>query len=447
MRVAIADDRNLIYSDDYRDGWVAGFSALGAEVKVVDISVLRRAMRHRASPYSTRGQGQIIKAAAQNIAGMKPDLVWCHHGRSASHPTFLEVFKRAGIPTAVYLCDEPYETGETATYSPRFDYVFTMDPCTIETHRLSRKNREPNVFYLPPGVDTHRFVSKPYFNAAGELRRKTPTFFLGNADLVPRKDWLVPVEKAIEGADIRFFPSRNRGRPVAKGDPRWVGLDQHAALYSGCLVGLNVHRSPCITEDCFKMRVIGRSRHMPIPSGLKLAAAKPVEWGTGFWNEGNLPAAHVNPRFLEMAACGTLVVSDAHRSELRRLFPFAPQAQDPEHFLELVFYYLHHPKEAQEIGQACSFQISKRHTYRHRAAEVLTRVGLMAPGEGSHASSLGEPTDWLTTQDLEVLGVSSSSGPTGPFERWSPAFGKSWMQGSGRVSAASSTDAPTPWLS
>src|SRR5690606_36278845 len=41
LRIAIADDSALIYSDDYRAGWLHGFRALG-EVRVFDIAVLRR---------------------------------------------------------------------------------------------------------------------------------------------------------------------------------------------------------------------------------------------------------------------------------------------------------------------------------------------------------------------------------------------------------------------
>lgn len=434
VRVAIADDSGLIYSDDYRKGWTAGFEAIGCDVKIFDISVLRRIGSASVSPYRSRMMPGTAKSVGDQIAKWQPHLVWCHHGRAASNEEFLTRLRNGGCRTAVYLCDEPYETGETARYSPKFQFVFTMDPCTVDAHRRSRKTRG-EVFYLPPGVDTNLFPRRPYSG------RKTSAFFLGNATLIPRLDWLKPIERLVDGADIRFF------KTVGKNDPRWVGVEDHPKHYSGCIVGLNVHRDPKITVECFKKRVLGRPKAMAVPSGITLCTKMPAKEGTGFWNDGNLPAAHVNPRFMEMASCGTLVVSDDHRSELARMFPMAPRASDPNHFVELVLYYLKHQDEAEKIGAACSFLTSRRHSYAHRAAEVLIRVGLMAPEQADRLSFLGAPEVWLTPQDSERLLARSSSAATGLSERWSPAYGMSLISTSGSPSESDSLDVQTPWLS
>jgi spore maturation protein CgeB len=434
VRIAIADDSGLIYSDDYRAGWKRGFEALGCEVKVFDISVLRRIGTTTLSPYRSRAMPGTAKSIGDQMARWRPHLVWCHHGRGASNEEFLLRLRRDGIKTAVYLCDEPYETGETARYSPRFQFVFTMDACTLDAHRRSRRDRS-NVFYLPPGVDTTHFAYVPYDT------RETPAFFLGNATLIPRLDWLKPIERLVEGADIRFFNT------VSKGHAKWVSIADHPRLYGGCIVGLNVHRSPWITNECFKKRVLGRPKTMSVPDGFKLCQQMPKKEGTGFWNDGNLPASHVNPRFLEMASCGTCVVSDDHRSELARMFPMAPRAQDPNHFVELVLHYINHPREAERIGRACSYLISRRHSYAHRAAEVLIRVGLQGSGSEDQLSSLGAREDWLTPQDSARLLERSSSDPTGRLERWSPAYGMSLISTSGSPSVSDSLDVPTPWLS
>jgi spore maturation protein CgeB len=367
-------------------------------------------------------------------------LVWAHHGRAASNQDFLNYLHRHGVRTAVYLCDEPYEVGETAKYSPSFKFVFTMDPCTVEVHRRSRERRS-NVFYLPPAADVAHFKYRPYWNTKGKFLRGTPAFFLGNATLIPRKRWLAPVQDLVEGADIRFFGT------VGKGHPKWVGMEQHPTLYGGCTVGLNVHRDPAITKDCFKKRVLGRSRHDPFPKGLEPCQHFPKHEGTGFWNDGNLPATHINPRFLEMASCGTLVVSDDTRPELARLFPMAPRASDPGHFLELVQYYIDSPREAERIGQACSSRILERHSYQHRAAEVLIRVGLLGSVKDSLPTYLGEPEVWLSPQDCSELGIESFSDPIGPSERWSPAYGLSLTQKSGSPKDLTSIDAPNPFAS
>lgn len=435
IRVAIADDSGLIFSDDYRAGWKVGFEGIGCTVKVFSIAGIRGASQLM-SPYSTVARG-FPKVIGKEIWRWRPDIVWCHHGRAASHEFFLRELK-GKTKTAVHLVDEPYESGETARYSPSFDYVFTIDPCTIRAHQLGRRNRN-NVFYLPPAVDPELFPCKGYSD------RTTPAFFLGNAELHPRRAWLQPVNEAIDGTDIRFWRDK-RGHSVGKGHRKWVDLDQIPKLYSNCIVGLNVHRTPWIDQKCYQSRVLKRPSRLKVPEGITLCLERPKEFGTGFWNDGNLPAAHVNPRFFEMAASGTCVVSDASRFELSRMFPMAPRAQDPEHFLQLVHYYTTHPKEAEEIGQKCSSLILKRHTYQHRAAEVLIRVGLLDAQEESLLTSLGAPEGFLSPQDFGVQGIECAWGATGHSERWSPAYGKSLIEGCGSRKEGSSVDVTPGWL-
>ncbi len=436
VRVTIADDRRLMFSDDYREGWKWGFESLGCQVQTIDISECRKSLAVGGVPTAlSMGRNYAAKPLGDQIANWSPDLVFAHHGRAASNRQFLDRLKAKGIPVACYLCDEPYETGETAGYSPLFDFVFTMDPCTIEAHRLSRKSRT-NVFYLPPGVHTERFTPKDYSD------RSMPAFFLGNGTLTPRPQFFEPVSRLVAGANFCYL---NKAVSKAHGK-HWIPLSKHPEVYSNCVVGLNVHRSPVMTEECYRNRVANRMANFGVPKGLILATTPPTGWGTGFWNDGNLPASHINPRFLEMAACGTLVVSDNHRAELARMFPGAPQADSPEHFLELVLHYIANPDEAEAIGSKCSYLISRRHSYRHRAAEVLIRAGLQDALPAEQFSSLGVPADWLSPQDWIPHGGRSPLGPTGPSERWSPASGLLWTNSSTTASDMQSVDAPTPWL-
>lgn len=427
----------LMFSDDFHDGWKWGFETLGCDVRVFDIGSIKHSALSRRSPYAVPASARQGKQAALEVYKWEPDLVFCHHGRAAANETFQHELKRRGIPTATYLCDEPYECGETLQYSARFDYVFTMDPGTLAAHKTA-KGRRDQVYYLPPGVNTDRFPLVPY----SKREFKSRAFFLGNASLKPRTEWMKPVEKCVEGTDIRYWPSTNKRAHKQ----RWVGLDQHAELFSSCALGLNVHRDPRIGKTEYRDLVVKKANKYPKWPGLQVMQSPPPEWGgTGFWNVYDLPAQHINPRFFEMASCGTCVINDNHRNELERLFPMAPRAESPEHFLELVLYYLDHIEEAAEIGEECSYLISKQHTYRHRAAEIFHRVGLKASTADSLFGSLGAPEEWLTIQDFDEQGVNRSSGPIGLYGPYDRRIGRSLIPPSGKKSAADSLRMAPPW--
>lgn len=434
-RVVVADASNLIYSDNYRDGWVKGFQAIGCSVSVVDISILARTPSfQRPSIYSSAGAGKVGKMLAQQVIALQPDLVWCHHGRAASRSEFASYLRRHGVLTAVYLCDEPYECGETARYSPAFDLVFTMDPCTIALHKAARSDRS-GVWYLPPAADVTRFERRKY-----ELRTGPRALFLGNASLTPRPEFLRPVEQHVAGTQVLYWQT------VGKRDQKWVPIERHPELYANCLVGLDVHRSPWMNEECWKRRRLDWEQQRPAP-GFAPPRTPPERWGTGFWNELNLPAAHVNPRFFEMAACGTCVVSDDGRPELARMFPAAPRAATPEEYLRLVMHYVENLDDAAEVGHECASTVWRRHTYAHRAAEILHRAGLSKFIEEETSSSLGEPQDWLTTQDFDSSGVSQSSARTGAYAPFVRPTGSSSSEQSSRAKQDGSLNLSHPWLS
>lgn len=439
-KVAIADASGLLFSDDYRSGWKAGFIATGADVRVFDVGILSKIPRSMSGPYSIGSAGRTAKMVAREIVKWGPDLVFCHHGRYTGLESFLSEFDRHGIRTAAYLCDEPYECGESVRYGALYSFVFTLDPSTIHLHRMARRSRD-TVFYLPPGVDTSHFTYVPYRERNGKLKNRA--FFLGNATLEPRPRFLKAVETAVPDADIRYWKS------TVKGAQGWIPLSDHPLWYSSTLLGLNVHRSPWITEKEFRTRILAKSKRVgPVLSGgMSPITQPPQEWGTGFWNDYGLPARHVNPRFFEFAACGTCVISDNTRSELLRMFPWTPRADSPEHFVELVLYYLGHQREAEEIGQACYKEVLKRHTYLHRAAEVLIRVGLKGCIPDAAYTFLGEPKEWLTTQDFNVSGEHQSSEQTGRYARFDPPIGMSLICPSGVPKRNGSLDLDLPWSS
>lgn len=435
LRVAIADASNLVYSDDYRNGWAWGFKQLGVDVRIFDVSMLSRLSFAPTSAYSSKGWGHQPKMLAQEVAKWGPDILVAHHGRAVAEKTFQEYMRQRRIPTAAYLCDEPYEVGETARWSTAFTYVFTIDPCTIDIHHAAR-GMDRNVWYLPPGVNTDHFRYVAY----SERRNPCPALFLGNASLTPRKSYLEQIEREIEGTRILYWETVGKGKKDVK---KWIPLRDHPVLYSSCLVGLNVHRDPAITEKCYRDRVMLKKTR-PV-QGVVKCKAPPLRWGTGFWNDCNAPSAHVNPRLFEMAAVGTCVISDADRPELARLFPSAPRARNPDEYLDYVKFFVEHPDRAEAIGRECSSLISRRHTYVHRAAEILIRAGLMDAAEVAKSMSWEEPEEWLTRQDFDAQGVVQSLVPTGVYEHFDPRSGSAAISMSGRPNGKDSLDLNVPW--
>ena len=132
VKVAFAEQSNLIYSDDYLDGWPWGFKQLGCEVRNWSIGGLIAAVRGPNSPYSTKGWAGLSRGIAREMAGWGADLVFVHHGRYGQ--PLVGPLREFGIRTAVYLCDEPYESDESWRYAKLFDYVFTMDLETVDYH-------------------------------------------------------------------------------------------------------------------------------------------------------------------------------------------------------------------------------------------------------------------------------------------------------------------------
>jgi len=391
-RIALAQQGGLVYSDDYLDGWKWGFEKIGCEVREWDITQLHNIPLSRNTIYSSRNWGDMPRGISRQIIEWRPDLVFVHHGRYGIH--LCQFMKEAGIPIACYLCDEPYEVGETILYSPSYSHVFTMDACTLGIHSGLRK--DGNAFYLLPGVNADRF-NPGLNNSGGEL----DGVFLGNASLVPRPSFFRYLEREANGkANIGIY----YWNTVNKQHPNWIGLDKYPSLLASANIGLNVHRSPSITEDCFRKRVMsGRVAKMVLPNGFQFCRTPPKEWGTGFWNDLDLPASHVNPRFFETGALGVFQISDASRSELLRLFPESVTASTPEEFTEKFLYFLEHAEEREERAKQCCDLILSRHTYRHRCAEILLRVGLWESIPESLSSSLGPQEDWMHTQNLVSL--------------------------------------------
>jgi glycosyltransferase involved in cell wall biosynthesis len=95
----------------------------------------------------------------------------------------------------------------------------------------------------------------------------------------------------------------------------------------------------------------------------------------------------LNMRVFEALSSGSLLLTDqADGSGLEELFEDGRHLaiyRSPEELEERVAYYLGREEERARIGREGMQEVRARHTYAHRAAAILERVGLWESGSGS----------------------------------------------------------------
>lgn len=267
-------------------------------------------------PYAHAGWDSAFLSG--QIAHFKPDLLFVVHGRRFSM-RFPDV-QSFGIPTAIWLLDEPYEVDDTAGFSARFDHVFVNDPATLHRH--------PRSTYLPVCYDPH--VHRP-----GDFPRIRKVGFIGGGNAT-RERYLGALARAgvldyvVGGAwndpDLNAVCLGRNIKPAAT-----------AALYGVTRIVLNVFRE---------------QHH---------------------FNRDGIPATTLNPRVYEALACGALVVSE-WRPELDTLVPELPTFRSADECTRLVQHLLDAPEEAEAIRVACAARLAG-HTYAARLQTVLGVVG------------------------------------------------------------------------
>lgn len=194
------------------------------------------------------------------------------------HPDPLVLLRRAGIPVALHLTEDPYQTAQAVEFARYADLVWTNERTSVpELYRGCR-----NVRYLPHAYDPElHYPAEP----AADTPRHDVTFvgtgFPERIDLLRRVNW--------QGIDLGLYGTWNEAvgtelEPFIRG-----GITDNARtadLYRAAKIGLNLFR---------------RSREFDDSAGF-------IEY-----------AESLNPRLLELAACGVFTITDA-RAEVGEVF-------------------------------------------------------------------------------------------------------------------------------
>jgi spore maturation protein CgeB len=288
-------------------GFLHGFQLLGHSVDVVDASGI----------------------PDPGMPGKRPDLLLAIHGGHVPVDKIL-AYRAAGVHTAVYLLDEPYEVDRTVEWACHYDSIFSVDRVTIPVH-----SRDTQTYFLPlaynsavfhpegPSIPSTILVLGSPFSARAEYLSVLRDRW---GDLVT---WVGPGWK-------QFSTS---GHHIEQ----YVIPVDCARFYRGADIVINIHRDSYWSHF-------------------------------GELNKNRLEATHLNPRFWETAACKTLQLC-SYRKDLDTFAPNTPSFRTVEEFASKLEYFIG-SKKARDTIAAKVYSMIKNQTYQTRCRTMIRQLGL-----------------------------------------------------------------------
>jgi spore maturation protein CgeB len=258
----------------------------------------------------------------------RPDLLFAVHGRNVP-PELVARYRAAGIPTAVYLLDEPYEVDLSTTWARTYEWVFTVDRATVSVHaQYSRAH------HLPLGYDDAIF--HPGVPVIG-----SEILVLGSP-FRAREDFLAPVIKDFGPRITWVGPGwRELSSGLGHHNEGFVPPEGCAAYYRGAKIVINIHRDSVWSHF-------------------------------GEHNCARIEATHLNPRFWEAAACGVFQLV-SWRADLELYAPDSAHFRTAAELVTQIGEYLENQSERAVRAGSVLSRITSHH-YGIRAAEVIKLV-------------------------------------------------------------------------
>ena len=266
---------------------------------------------------------------------LQPDWVLVFSGMYL-HPDVLIMARRAGVRVAIILSESPYDAIAEERILPFVDLAWTNERSCVEAYRRI----SPNTHYLPHAFDpiTHRPVDADDEGVPAHDVVFVGTGFRERIEILEAVDW-TGIDLGLYGV-WGLLPSRHRLRQYVRGGI--VDNARAAALYRRAKVGLNLYRSS-----------IGFGKDAP-----RIQHAESM-----------------NPRALELAACGVFQVSD-YRDEQREIFgSLVPTFTSPPELQDIIGHYMAHP-ERRVSKAAAALEAVQPHTFSARAEQVLDQLVL-----------------------------------------------------------------------
>lgn len=262
------------------------------------------------------------------------------------HPRILQCLKRMGCPTAYVYTESPYDIDNEKFVSQWATACFINERSAIDDYRTANRH----TYYLP-----HAYNPKIHYPGA-PVSADVPhhdVIFVGTCwqeriDLLSRTDF--------QGIDFGLYGlwtmlgSRHPLRRYLR-DTTPIKNERAVEYYRASAVGLNLYR----TSVAFSRQ----PDHIPYAESL-------------------------NPRALELAACGVFQVSD-YRKEVNETFgPTVPTFRDPVELRAIIDRALGDPRWRRRMAEEARERV-RDETYVHRARYLIDKLQLVAADRGVHA--------------------------------------------------------------
>lgn len=351
MRMLVVHPGSSISTSDVHDGLVPALKRQGADIWRYNLDARiavegeymhwlyrreqRRARREERAPRLDRpGAGPILARAGQDILAraLWNDIDWVFIVSGMYlHPDILILLRKAGLRVAVLLTESPYDDDQQGPFIGLADVAWTNERTSVNYLR----QWNPNVFHLPHAFDP----SKHHVNLPDDDVPQHDVLFIGTGfqeriEMLEGVNW--------EGINLALYGtwdllgSRHRLRKHIAGG--YVDNRIAAMMYRNAAINLNIYRTS-----------MGFGRHASRVEG----------------------AESLNPRALELAACGAFTVSDA-RAEVEETFGgLVPVCRDAQELEEAIRFYLAHPQERARMADALP-QAVEGMTFDARAAQILS---------------------------------------------------------------------------
>lgn len=250
----------------------------------------------------------------------------------------LNMARRAHLRTGLVLTESPYDRVAEANWTQAVDVAWTNERSSVDY--LRQESGNPNVFYLPHAIAAHH---APQPDEWDSQVAKHDVLFVGSCfqervETLSAVDWS-GIDFGLYG-EWQALGSRSKLRAHLR--DKVVENYKTAAMYRQAKVGLNLYRES-----------IGWGRKAP-----RITHAESL-----------------NPRALELAACGIFQISN-HRAEVAETFGDSIVCFDtPQQLEQEVRYYLAHDNERMwKAHEARDRVADPRFGFAARAAQVLAQL-------------------------------------------------------------------------